>query len=226
MTKTTRRQAEREERGYAEGVVDRRADVAVRGGEEGVRPEDALELVRLATPSCHGGTVVPAAVAPAPATGPVAIITRHGASRSSRRTSRGKARWKPRRDSTGAPTTTSSARRSAATRATSSPKLPGRVRTISRRTRDTVRARDRGRRLEPLLQAHELPVEVRVERQLALEDEPARRARFGRRGRRRAGRRGRARAPSPPGRAAARRCCGRRPSPSSARGAARAGGAL
>ena len=128
------RQPEREEGGYAEGVVDRGADVAVRGGEERVRPENALELVRLATPPCHGVTVEPAAVAPAPATGPVAIITRHGASRSSRRISRGKARWKPRRDSTGAPTTTSSARRSAATRATSSPKLPGRVRTISRRT--------------------------------------------------------------------------------------------
>jgi hypothetical protein len=35
---------------------------------------------------------------------------------------------------------------------------------------DAVRARHRGRRLEPLLEARELPVEVRVERQLALED--------------------------------------------------------
>jgi hypothetical protein len=34
---------------------------------------------------------------------------------------------------------------------------------------DAVRARDRSRRLEPLLQIHELPVEVRVDRQLALE---------------------------------------------------------
>src|SRR2546421_5480705 len=130
------RQPEREGGGYAERVVDRRADVAVRGGEKSVRPEDALELVRLATPSCHGGTVVPATVAPAPlpATGPVASITRHGAARSSHRSSGEKAWWKPRRESTGAPTTTSSARRSAATRATSSPRLPGRVRTISRRT--------------------------------------------------------------------------------------------
>src|SRR2546421_6669278 len=99
------RQPQREGGGYAERVVDRRADVAVRRGEEGVRPENALELVRLATPSCHGGTVVPGAAA----TGPVAIITRHGASRTSSSTSRGEARWKPRRDSTGAPTTTSSA---------------------------------------------------------------------------------------------------------------------
>ena len=35
---------------------------------------------------------------------------------------------------------------------------------------DAVRARDRARGLDPLLQAHELPVEVRVDRQLALED--------------------------------------------------------
>src|SRR5262249_49222702 len=128
-----RRQAERVDRYDAEGVVDRGADVAVGGREERVRSEDALELLRLATPSCHGVTVVLAAVA-LPATGPVAIITRHGASRSSRRISGGKGRRKPRRDSTGAPTTTSSARRSAATRATSSPKPPGRVRTISLRT--------------------------------------------------------------------------------------------
>src|SRR5207249_12165623 len=128
------RQPQREEGGYAERVVDRRADVPVRGGEEGVRAENALELVRLATPSCHGGTVVRDAVAPDPTSEPVAIITRHGASRTRRSTSRGNARWNPRRDSTGAPTTTSSARRSAATRATSSPRLPGRVRTISRRT--------------------------------------------------------------------------------------------
>jgi hypothetical protein len=36
--------------------------------------------------------------------------------------------------------------------------------------RDTVRGGDCGRRLDSLLQAHELPVEVRVDRQLALED--------------------------------------------------------
>jgi hypothetical protein len=35
---------------------------------------------------------------------------------------------------------------------------------------DPVRARDRGRRAQALPQAQELPVEVRVERQLALED--------------------------------------------------------
>jgi len=35
---------------------------------------------------------------------------------------------------------------------------------------DAVRARDRSRVLEPLLQAHELAVEMRVDRQLALED--------------------------------------------------------
>ena len=66
-----RRQAERVDRDYAEGVVDRRADVAVRGGEERVRSEDALELLGLATPSCHGGTVVRSAVAlrPQPAGG-------------------------------------------------------------------------------------------------------------------------------------------------------------
>jgi hypothetical protein len=34
---------------------------------------------------------------------------------------------------------------------------------------DAVGGRHRGRDLEPLLQAHELPVEVRVDRQLALE---------------------------------------------------------
>ena len=33
-----------------------------------------------------------------------------------------------------------------------------------------VRARDRARGFDPLLQAHELPVEVRIDRQLALED--------------------------------------------------------
>src|SRR5262249_61625707 len=112
-----RRQTEREEGGYAEGVVDRRADVAVRGGEESVRPEDALELVCLASPSSHGRTLVLA-----PATGPVAIITRHGAERTRSKTSCGKARLKPRRDSTGAPTTTSSAPRSSTTRATASPR--------------------------------------------------------------------------------------------------------
>jgi hypothetical protein len=36
--------------------------------------------------------------------------------------------------------------------------------------RDSVRARDGGRRLEPLLQLGESAVEVRVQRQLALED--------------------------------------------------------
>jgi hypothetical protein len=36
---------------------------------------------------------------------------------------------------------------------------------------DAVRARHGGRRLEPLLQAGELPVHVRVQRQLALDDE-------------------------------------------------------
>jgi hypothetical protein len=36
--------------------------------------------------------------------------------------------------------------------------------------RHAVGARHRGRELEPFLQAHELPVEVRVQRQLALED--------------------------------------------------------
>ena len=203
-----RRQPEREDRDYAERVVDRRADVAVRGGEERVRSEDALELLGLATPSCHGGTVFRAAVAPArlPATGPVAIITRHGASRSSRRTSRGNARWKPRRDSTGAPTTTSSARRSAATRATSSPKLPGRVRTISRRTATPYELATAVARLEPLLQVAERA--VRCVRRSAARARPraARRGRPARRDRRRAGRRDRARARSPPGRAAARRC--------------------
>ena len=39
-----RRQPERVERGQAEGVVDRGADVAVRRGEERGRAEDALEL--------------------------------------------------------------------------------------------------------------------------------------------------------------------------------------
>ena len=170
MTKTTRRQPEREDGGYAEGVVDRGADVAVRGGEERVRPENALELVRLAAPPCHGVTVKPAAVAPAPATGPVAIITRHGASRSSRRISRGKARWKPRRDSTGAPTTTSSARRSVATRATSSPRLPGRVRTISCRTATPYELATALAVSIRAFRLTELPVEVRIDRQLALED--------------------------------------------------------
>ena len=36
--------------------------------------------------------------------------------------------------------------------------------------RDAVGVRDRGRRVEPLLQSHELTVEVRIQRQLALED--------------------------------------------------------
>ena len=35
---------------------------------------------------------------------------------------------------------------------------------------DAVRARDRGRGLEPLIEARQLPVEVRVERQLTLDD--------------------------------------------------------
>src|SRR5437588_17833 len=58
------RQPEREEGGYAEGVVDRGADVAVRSGEERVRPEDALELVRLATPPCHARMLRAVAAAP------------------------------------------------------------------------------------------------------------------------------------------------------------------
>ena len=46
-----RRQAERERRDEAERVVDRRADVAVGGGEEGVDPQDPLEPFQSA--SCH-----------------------------------------------------------------------------------------------------------------------------------------------------------------------------
>ena len=51
-----RRQPEREDGGDAERVVDRGADVAVRGREERVRTEDALELLR--SPSGHRRTVV------------------------------------------------------------------------------------------------------------------------------------------------------------------------
>ena len=163
-----RRQPEREEGGYAEGVVDRRADVAVRGGEEGVRPEDALELVRLATPSCHGGTVVPAAVAPAP---------RPGRWRSSRGTARRAAAGEPRagrhggsRAATRPARRRRRARRGARPRRARPPRrAPGPRADDLAPHRDAVRGRDRGRGLEPLLQAHELSVEVCVERQLALE---------------------------------------------------------
>ena len=53
-----RREAERDARGQAERVVDRRADVAVRGREEGVRPENAFELVGLPSPPGHRRTLV------------------------------------------------------------------------------------------------------------------------------------------------------------------------
>ena len=49
-----RRQPERDRRGDAERVVDRRADVAVRGREERRRPEHALEPLLL--PPTPGGT--------------------------------------------------------------------------------------------------------------------------------------------------------------------------
>ncbi len=75
----------------------------------------------------------PGASSPVPASGPVAISTRHGAARRSGSSSSGNGRRKPRRERTGAPTTRSSARCSAATRARSAPTRPGRVRTISRR---------------------------------------------------------------------------------------------
>ncbi len=85
---------------------------------------------------------------------------------------------------------------------------------------DSVRARHGGGGLEPLLQRRELAVEVRVRAAARARRRAARRARPARRGRPRAGRRGRARAPSPPARAAARRCCGRRPTRSAARACA------
>ena len=61
-----RRQPERDRRGDAERVVDRRADVAVRGREERRRAEHALEPVRLpATPWHRRNLVVAAAGASA-----------------------------------------------------------------------------------------------------------------------------------------------------------------
>ena len=56
-----RRQAERDARRQAERVVDRRADVAVGGRKEGVRPENAFELVGLPAPPGHARTLVTAA---------------------------------------------------------------------------------------------------------------------------------------------------------------------
>ncbi len=49
-----RRQAERDPRGQPERVVDRRADVAVRGREERRSAEHAFEAVALPTPPGHG----------------------------------------------------------------------------------------------------------------------------------------------------------------------------
>src|SRR3954452_12067695 len=48
-----RRQPEGDACDEAERVIDRGADVAVGGGEQGIRPENAVELVRLATPAGH-----------------------------------------------------------------------------------------------------------------------------------------------------------------------------
>ena len=56
-----RREAERDACGQAEGVIDRRADVAVGGRKESVRPENAFELVGLPAPPGHARTLVSAA---------------------------------------------------------------------------------------------------------------------------------------------------------------------
>jgi hypothetical protein len=48
-----RGETERDAGGEAERVVDRRADVSVRGREEGVRPENAFELMGLPSPPGH-----------------------------------------------------------------------------------------------------------------------------------------------------------------------------
>src|SRR3954451_2079279 len=53
-----RRQPEGDTCNEAERVIDRRADVAVGGGEQGIRPENAVELVRLTTPAGHARRLV------------------------------------------------------------------------------------------------------------------------------------------------------------------------
>ena len=199
-----RRQPEGEECGDAEGVVDRRSDVSVRRREKRVRSEDALEVLLLAAPPGHAVTVVRL-----PANGPVAIITRQGASRRMERTSSGNARRKPepgldRRadDDQLGPVVASPPRRARAPRARS------RVRTIRRVAATPYDSAIAAARASALPERRDL-----VGRSARRAAAPAarraeRRGRRARGGLRRAGRRGRAHAPSRRDRAAVRRCSG------------------
>ena len=104
-------------------------------------------------------------------TRPLTIITRQGASRTMAAISDGNECRKPRRDSTGAPTTISSARWSVATSASSRPSAPARVRT-KRSFASTPYARAISAACPTVLaKSRRLLLELCVQRQLLLDDQ-------------------------------------------------------